>query len=219
METKYFNMEENLDSKDFNLKEDIDKVVSLIRGLKDEGLNQQEKEEYTDLINLEKILESDLFNSVRQVYELMYNTVDIKRDEETRAIATEKFINLSIIIIESIMDGCFMATIAAFAASQMYSHPRLVTIKRSNDNLGFNITGGSEQNSPIFISRIIPNSCADISAELRRGDQIISINGINVENVSHSKAVELFKGPETTFVLMVQYLPKVLDQIEKQFDD
>lgn len=42
------------------------------------------------LAALQKILESDFFNAVREVYEHVYETVDISGDAEVRASATAK---------------------------------------------------------------------------------------------------------------------------------
>lgn len=38
--------------------------------------------------------------------------------------------------------------------------------------------GGKEQNSPIYISRIIPGGVADRHGTLKRGDQLLSVNGV-----------------------------------------
>ena len=38
--------------------------------------------------------------------------------------------------------------------------------------------GGKEQNSPIYISRIIPGGMADRHGGLKRGDQLLSVNGV-----------------------------------------
>lgn len=38
--------------------------------------------------------------------------------------------------------------------------------------------GGKEQNSPIYISRIIPGGVADRHGGLKRGDQLIAVNGV-----------------------------------------
>lgn len=38
--------------------------------------------------------------------------------------------------------------------------------------------GGKEQNSPIYISRIIPGGIADRHGGLKRGDQLLSVNGV-----------------------------------------
>lgn len=67
---------------------------------------------------------------------------------------------------------------AAFAASEGHAHPRVVELPKTEEGLGFNVMGGKEQNSPIYISRIIPGGVADRQAGLKRGDQLISVNGI-----------------------------------------
>lgn len=70
------------------------------------------------------------------------------------------------------------ATVAAFAASEGHSHPRVVELPKTEEGLGFNIMGGKEQNSPIYISRIIPGGIADRHGGLKRGDQLLSVNGV-----------------------------------------
>ena len=37
--------------------------------------------------------------------------------------------------------------------------------------------GGKEQKCPIYISRIIPGGYADRHGDVRRGDQLLSVNG------------------------------------------
>lgn len=45
--------------------------------------------------------------------------------------------------------------------------------------------GGKEQNSPIYISRIIPGGVADRHGGLKRGDQLLSVNGVvNIFNLT-----------------------------------
>ena len=69
------------------------------------------------------------------------------------------------------------ATVAAFAASEGHAHPRVVVLPKTEEGLGFNVMGGKEQNSPIYISRIIPSGVADRNGALKRGDQLLSVNG------------------------------------------
>ncbi|KPP71931.1 protein lin-7C-like, partial [Scleropages formosus] len=88
------------------------------------------------------------------------------------------------------------ATVAAFAASEGHSHPRVVELPKTEEGLGFNIMGGKEQSSPIYISRIIPGGVADRHGGLKRGDQLLSVNG----------------------VLVVRYTPKVLEEMESRFE-
>ena len=70
------------------------------------------------------------------------------------------------------------ATVAAFAASEGHAHPRVVELPKTDEGLGFNVMGGCEQNSPIYISRIIPGGVADRHGGLKRGDQLLSVNGV-----------------------------------------
>lgn len=70
------------------------------------------------------------------------------------------------------------ATVAAFAASEGHAHPRVVELPKTEEGLGFNVMGGKEQNSPIYISRIIPGGVADRHGGLKRGDQLLSVNGV-----------------------------------------
>ena len=70
------------------------------------------------------------------------------------------------------------ATVAAFAASEGHAHPRVVELPKTEEGLGFNVMGGKEQNSPIYISRIIKDGMADRHGGLKRGDQLLSVNGV-----------------------------------------
>lgn len=106
------------------------------------------------------MLQSDFLNAVREVYEHVYETVDIQGSQDVRASATAK------------------ATVAAFAASEGHAHPRVVELPKTDEGLGFNVMGGKEQNSPIYISRIIPGGVADRHGGLKRGDQLLSVNGV-----------------------------------------
>ncbi|OUC49315.1 PDZ/DHR/GLGF domain protein [Trichinella nativa] len=152
------------------------------------------------LVTLQQILKSDFFNCVREVYEHIYGTIDVQGTQETKAVATAK------------------ATIAAFAAAEGHAHPRIIELAKTEEGLGFNVMGGKEQNSPIYISRIIPGGVADRKSGLRRGDQLININGVNVEGESHEKAVELLKNATGTVKLIVRYTPKLLEEMERRFE-
>jgi len=154
----------------------------------------------TKLAALQKVLQSDFLTAVREVYEHIYETVDIDGSPDIRASATAK------------------ATVAAFAASEGHAHPRVVELPKTEEGLGFNVMGGKEQNSPIYISRIIPGGVADRHDGLKRGDQLLSVNGVSVEGEPHEKAVELLKAARNSVKLVVRYTPKVLEEMELRFD-
>lgn len=69
----------------------------------------------TKLAALQKVLQSDFLNAVREVYEHVYETVDIQGSQDVRASATAK------------------ATVAAFAASEGHAHPRVVELPKTDE--------------------------------------------------------------------------------------
>ncbi|XP_030762191.1 protein lin-7 homolog C [Sitophilus oryzae] len=177
------------------LSKDIKRSIELLEKLQKSG-----EVPATKLIALQKVLQSDFLNAVREVYEHVYETVDIQGSQDVRASATAK------------------ATVAAFAASEGHAHPRVVELPKTEEGLGFNVMGGKEQNSPIYISRIIPGGVADRHGGLKRGDQLLSVNGVSVEGENHEKAVELLKQAHGSVKLVVRYTPKVLEEMELRFD-
>ncbi|XP_011188192.2 protein lin-7 homolog C [Zeugodacus cucurbitae] len=177
------------------LSKDIKRAIELLDKLQSSGDFPT-----TKLSALQKVLQSDFLNAVREVYEHVYETVDIQGSQDVRASATAK------------------ATVAAFAASEGHAHPRVVELPKTEEGLGFNVMGGKEQNSPIYISRIIPGGVADRHGGLKRGDQLLSVNGVSVEGENHEKAVELLKQAVGSVKLVVRYTPKVLEEMELRFD-
>ena len=53
--------------------------------------------------------------------------------------------------------------------------PRKLILKKGSTGLGFNIVGG-EDGEGIFVSFILAGGPADLSGEIRRGDQILSVS-------------------------------------------
>lgn len=56
-----------------------------------------------------------------------------------------------------------------------YREPRKVVLHKGSTGLGFNIVGG-EDGEGIFVSFILAGGPADLSGELQRGDQILSVS-------------------------------------------
>jgi len=177
------------------LARDVNRAVELLEKLQKSG-----EVPVTKIAALQKVLQSDFLTAVREVYEHVYETVDVQGSQDVRASATAK------------------ATVAAFAASEGHAHPRVVELPKTEEGLGFNVMGGKEQNSPIYISRIIPGGVADRHGGLKRGDQLLSVNGVSVEGENHEKAVDLLKQAQGSVKLVVRYTPKVLEEMEMRFD-
>uniref|UniRef100_A0AAZ1XDT2 PDZ domain-containing protein n=1 Tax=Oreochromis aureus TaxID=47969 RepID=A0AAZ1XDT2_OREAU len=64
--------------------------------------------------------------------------------------------------------------------------PRRVCVQRGSTGLGFNIVGG-EDGEGIFISFILAGGPADLSGELRKGDQILSVIHTNTHTHTHTQ--------------------------------
>uniref|UniRef100_A0A3Q3F138 Protein lin-7 homolog n=1 Tax=Kryptolebias marmoratus TaxID=37003 RepID=A0A3Q3F138_KRYMA len=179
------------------LERDVCRVIELLDRLQRTGELPPPK-----LQALQRVLQSKFCVAIREVYEQLYDTLDIVGGPEVRAQATAK------------------ATVAAFAASEGHAHPRVVELPKTDEGLGFNIMGGKEQNSPIYISRVIPGGVADRQGGLKRGDQLLSVNGvvISMDAEQHEKAVELLKAAQGSVKLVVRYTPKVLEEMEARFE-
>lgn len=95
---------------------------------------------------------------------------------------------------------------------------RTVELNKGSSGLGFNIVGG-EDGEGIFISFILAGGPADLSGELRRGDQILSVNGINLRTATHEEAAAALKGTGQTVTIVVQYKPEDYNRFEAKIHD
>nr|XP_023691001.1 disks large homolog 2 isoform X5 [Paramormyrops kingsleyae] len=87
--------------------------------------------------------------------------------------------------------------------------PRKIVLHKGSTGLGFNIVGG-EDGEGIFVSFILAGGPADLSGELRRGDQILSVNGIDLRGATHEQAAAALKGAGQTVTIVAQYRPEDL---------
>lgn len=96
----------------FSFLKDVKRSIELLEKLQASGDIPS-----TKLAALQKVLQSDFLNAVREVYEHVYETVNIQGSQDVRASATAK------------------ATIAAFAASEGHAHPRVVELPKTDEGL------------------------------------------------------------------------------------
>lgn len=69
---------------------------------------------------------------------------------------------------------------------------RTVTLTRGSTGLGFNIVGG-EEGEGIFVSFILAGGPADECGDLKRGDQILTVNGGSLQGANHEDAALALK--------------------------
>ncbi|XP_076312458.1 disks large homolog 1-like isoform X3 [Tachypleus tridentatus] len=96
--------------------------------------------------------------------------------------------------------------------------PRKITLHKGATGLGFNIVGG-EEDEGIFISFILPGGAADISGELIRGDQILSVSGVDLRHATHEEAALALKGAGQSVSMIVQYRPEEYNKFEAKIHD
>ncbi|XP_075448685.1 disks large homolog 2 isoform X3 [Ascaphus truei] len=102
--------------------------------------------------------------------------------------------------------------------SEISREPRKVILHKGSTGLGFNIVGG-EDGEGIFISFILAGGPADLSGELQRGDQILSVNGIDLRGASHERAAAALKGAGQTVTIVAQYQPEEYARFEAKIHD
>lgn len=66
-------------------------------------------------------------------------------------------------------------------------------IKTDTSGMGISIKGGQENKMPILISKIFRGMAADLTGQLFVGDAILSVNGYDLNGVSHDDAVQILK--------------------------
>merc|ERR1712029_806199 len=75
--------------------------------------------------------------------------------------------------------------------------PHTLELKRGEQGLGFSIVGGfgsPHGDMPIYVKTVFETGAAAEHGGLKRGDQILSVNGHSLEGLSHQDAVNILKG-------------------------
>ncbi|XP_042637235.1 multiple PDZ domain protein [Orycteropus afer afer] len=81
-----------------------------------------------------------------------------------------------------------------------------ITLDRGPDGLGFSIVGGygsPHGDLPIYVKTVFAKGAASEDGRLKRGDQIIAVNGQSLEGVTHEEAVAILKRTKGTVTLIV----------------
>jgi len=106
----------------------------------------------------------------------------------------------------------------AIADDDIPREARKIIMKKGGTGLGFNIVGG-EDGEGIFVSFILAGGPADISGELHRGDQLCSVNGIDLRDATHEQAAAALKGAGDTVDIIAQYKPEEYNRFEAKIHD
>ncbi|XP_054906967.1 multiple PDZ domain protein isoform X6 [Poeciliopsis prolifica] len=83
---------------------------------------------------------------------------------------------------------------------------KTITLERGPDGLGFSIVGGHGSphgDLPIYVKTVFGKGAAAEDGRLKRGDQIMAVNGQSLEGVTHEEAVGILKRTKGTVTLTV----------------
>uniref|UniRef100_A0A7N5JUJ7 PATJ crumbs cell polarity complex component n=1 Tax=Ailuropoda melanoleuca TaxID=9646 RepID=A0A7N5JUJ7_AILME len=84
--------------------------------------------------------------------------------------------------------------------------PKIITLEKGSEGLGFSIVGGygsPHGDLPIYVKTIFTKGAAADDGRLKRGDQILAVNGETLEGVTHEQAVAILKHQTGTVTLTV----------------
>lgn len=114
--------------------------------------------------------------------------------------------------------GLPVGTPRAVSHEDISREPRTIVIQKGPSGLGFNIVGG-EDGQGIFVSYVLAGGAADLGGELKRGDQLLSVNGVSLAGASHEQAAEALKNAGGTVTLLAQYRPEDYNRFEQRIQE
>ncbi|KAM9449687.1 multiple PDZ domain protein isoform 3-T3 [Clarias gariepinus] len=83
---------------------------------------------------------------------------------------------------------------------------KTINLERGPDGLGFSIVGGfgsPHGDLPIYVKTVFGKGAAAEDGRLKRGDQIVAVNGQSLEGVTHEEAVGILKKTKGTITLTI----------------
>uniref|UniRef100_A0A3Q3WKD3 Uncharacterized protein n=1 Tax=Mola mola TaxID=94237 RepID=A0A3Q3WKD3_MOLML len=90
------------------------------------------------------------------------------------------------------------------AADPEGPRPRSITLEKGSEGLGFSIVGGfgsPHGDLPIYVKTVFSKGAAAVDGRLKRGDQILTVNGESLQGATHEQAVAILKKQRGTVSL------------------
>ncbi|KAL6108566.1 patj [Pungitius sinensis] len=98
------------------------------------------------------------------------------------------------------------ATTETHKAESEGPRPRSISLEKGSEGLGFSIVGGfgsPHGDLPIYVKTVFSKGAAAVDGRLKRGDQILSVNGESLQGATHEQAVAILKKQKGSVTLDV----------------
>ncbi|XP_012577941.1 PREDICTED: inaD-like protein [Condylura cristata] len=146
---------------------------------------------------LDGLSHADVVNLLKNAYGCI--TLQVVADTNISAIATQ---------LESMSTGHHLGPPTADHPPEDTETPppKIITLEKGSEGLGFSIVGGfgsPHGDLPIYVKTIFAKGAAADDGRLKRGDQILAVNGEPLEGVTHDQAVAILKRQRGTVILTV----------------
>ncbi|XP_074687966.1 inaD-like protein [Strix aluco] len=145
---------------------------------------------------LDGLSHADAVNLLKNAYGSII--LQVVADTNISAIATQ---------LESMSAGCNLNSSSEHPSEDPEApHPKIIALEKGSDGLGFSIVGGygsPHGDLPIYVKTIFAKGAAADDGRLKRGDQILAVNGEALEGVTHEQAVAILKRQKGTVTLTV----------------
>ncbi|ELK06212.1 InaD-like protein [Pteropus alecto] len=146
---------------------------------------------------LDGLSHADVVNLLKNAYGRII--LQVVADTNINAIATQ---------LENLSTGYHLGSPTAEHHPQDAETPppKIITLEKGSEGLGFSIVGGygsPHGDLPIYVKTIFAKGAAADDGRLKRGDQILAVNGETLEGVTHEQAVAILKRQRGTVTLTV----------------
>ncbi|XP_061859229.1 inaD-like protein isoform X2 [Colius striatus] len=145
---------------------------------------------------LDGLSHADAVNLLKNAYGSII--LQVVADTNISAIATQ---------LESMSAGCNLNSSSEHPSEDPEApQPKIITLEKGSDGLGFSIVGGygsPHGDLPIYVKTIFAKGAAAADGRLKRGDQLLAVNGEALEGVTHEQAVAVLKRQKGTVTLTV----------------
>ncbi|XP_014726017.1 PREDICTED: inaD-like protein isoform X2 [Sturnus vulgaris] len=135
---------------------------------------------------LDGLSHADAVNLLKNAYGSII--LQVVADTNISAIASQ---------LESMSTGCSLSLPSEHPSEDPEApQPKIITLEKGSDGLGFSIVGGygsPHGDLPIYVKTIFAKGAAADDGRLKRGDQIVAVNGEALEGVTHEQAVAILK--------------------------